>query len=62
MMAVMENKELIEKLRDVKEIRRYTLYDLSKILDIQISTIERWFKTNRINRLYAQKVQEKLNL
>jgi transcriptional regulator with XRE-family HTH domain len=58
----MEAKELIDKIRQLKEERRYTLYDLSKILDIQIATIERWLKTNRINRVYAQLVKEKLNL
>lgn len=58
----MEDKELIKNLKQYKEQRRYTLYDLSKILDIQIATIERWLKTNRINRLYAQMVKTKLKL
>ena len=58
----MEDKELIKNLKQYKEQRRYTLYDLSKKLDIQIATIERWLKTNRINRLYAQMVKTKLNL
>ena len=58
----MEDKELIKSIKNLKEERRYTLYDLSKILDIQIATIERWLKTNRINRVYAQMVKEKLKL
>ena len=58
----MEDRELINKLRQVKEERRYTLHDLSKRLDIQVSTIERWFKTCRINKVYAQLVRQKLNL
>ncbi|MCK5708182.1 MAG: hypothetical protein KAI43_11065 [Candidatus Aureabacteria bacterium] len=58
----MEDKKLIKSIKSLKEERRYTLYDLSKILDIQIATIERWLKTNRINRVYAQMVKEKLKL
>ena len=58
----MEDKELIKSIKRLKEQRGYTLYDLSKILDIQIATIERWLKTNRINRIYAQIVKEKLKL
>ncbi len=59
---LMEDKELIDKIRALKEERRYTLYDLSKRLDIQVPTIERWLKTNRINRVYGQLVREKLRL
>jgi|TARA_B100002003_G_C13878543_1_gene429076 hypothetical protein len=58
----MENKELIDKMKRLKEDHSYTLHDLSKMLDIQIATIERWFKTERINRLYAQKVKEVLEI
>ena len=58
----MENRQLIEKIQELKETRRYTFHDLSKILDIQISTIERWFKTKRINKLYAEKVKKVLRL
>ncbi len=58
----MENKELIQVLRHMKEKRGYTFHDLSKKLDIQVSTVSRWFKTNRINRIYAQLVKEKLKL
>ena len=58
----MEDKELIKNIKVLKEERRYTLHDLSKILDIQIATIERWLKTNRINRVYAQLVKSKLNI
>ncbi|MBN2484073.1 MAG: helix-turn-helix domain-containing protein [Candidatus Omnitrophica bacterium] len=56
----MENKELIDKLRNLKQERGYTLYELSKKTDIQISTLERWLKTNRINRVYAGFLDDKL--
>ena len=58
----MEDKALIQNIKKLKEERRYTLHDLSKMLDIQIATIERWLKTNRINRVYAQMVKTKLKL
>ena len=58
----MENKELINILRELKEREGWTLYELSKKLDIQVSTLERWFKTNRINRIYAQYIEDKLSL
>ena len=58
----MIDKELIDKIKSLKEERHYTLHDLSKRVDIQVSTLERWFKTNRINKLYAKIVREKLNL
>ncbi len=54
--------ELIEKLRKLKEENGFTLYDLSKKLDIQVVTIERWLKTKRINKVYASLVKEKLNI
>jgi hypothetical protein len=53
---------LIDKLIQLKEARSYTLHDLSKKLDIQVTTIERWFKTKRINKVYAQMVRDKLNI
>ncbi|MFH1061890.1 MAG: helix-turn-helix domain-containing protein [Candidatus Omnitrophota bacterium] len=58
----MENRDLIKTLKQVKEENGYTLYDLSKKLDIQVSTVSRWFKTNRINRVYAELVKERLKL
>jgi len=58
----MLDKELIEKIRRLKEDRGYTLYDLAKRVDIQPSTLERWFKTNRINRVYAGVVKERLGI
>ncbi|MDD5477798.1 MAG: hypothetical protein PHG87_06360 [Candidatus Omnitrophica bacterium] len=54
--------KLIDKLIQLKEERSYTLYDLSKKLDIQVTTIERWFKTKRINKVYAQMVKDKLRI
>jgi transcriptional regulator with XRE-family HTH domain len=56
----MEDKQLISQIRRLKEERRYTLHDLSRRLDIQIATLERWLKTNRINRLYARFIKDKL--
>lgn len=58
----MEDPELIKKLKAFKHERECTLYDLSRMLDIQVTTIERWFRTNRINKVYARLVQEKLKL
>ncbi len=58
----MVDPDLIEKIFKLKVERGYTLYDLSKKLDIQVTTIERWLKTRRINKIYARLVREKLNL
>ena len=58
----MIDRELIEILRRLKEDNRYTLHDLSKKLDIQVSTLERWLKTAHINKVYAKVVREKLGL
>ena len=58
----MEDCALIQALKNLKEERGYTLYDISKKLDIQVATLSRWFKTNRINRIYAELVKEKLKV
>ena len=58
----MINKELIDKIRRLKADQGYTLYELSKRVDVQPSTLERWLKTNRINRLYAEMVTKKLGI
>jgi transcriptional regulator with XRE-family HTH domain len=58
----MEDRELIKKLKELKEEKGYTLYELSQRLDIQVSTLERWFRTGRINRVYAWYIREKLRL
>ncbi|MGD0335555.1 MAG: hypothetical protein ABSB18_00435 [Candidatus Omnitrophota bacterium] len=58
----MVDLELIRRLLILKEERSYTLYDLSKKLDIQVTTIERWLKTKRINKVYAKLVREKLGI
>jgi hypothetical protein len=58
----MIDMELIKKLRQIKEENRYTLYDLSKKIDIQVSTLERWLKTGHINKIYAKVVKEKLGI
>lgn len=58
----MLDRELIKKIMQIKQERGLTLYDLSKKLDLQVSTIERWFKTNRINKVYAELVKEKLQI
>ena len=54
--------KLIEKIRQIKEENGYTLYDLSKRIDIQVSTLERWLKTGHINKIYAKVVREKLGI
>ena len=58
----MIDRELIAKIKRLKEEKRYTLYELSRKIDIQVATIERWFKTNRINKLYAEIVKERLGI
>ena len=58
----MVDKELIRKIIQIKEEKGYTLHDLSKQLDMQVPTIERWLKTNRINKIYAKIVKEKLRI
>jgi transcriptional regulator with XRE-family HTH domain len=58
----MIDKELIEKIRSLKIRNGYTLYELSKRIDIQVGTLERWFKTGRINKLYAKIVKERLGI
>lgn len=58
----MIDRELIEKIKDFKLEKGYTLYELSRLMDIQISTLERWFKTGRINKVYAGVVREKLGI
>ena len=58
----MLDTDLIGKLYQLKEEKGYTLLDLSKRLGLQVTTIERWLKTRRINKVYAQLVKEKLNI
>ncbi|MDD5692317.1 MAG: hypothetical protein PHP10_03975 [Candidatus Omnitrophica bacterium] len=58
----MLDKELISKIRIIKQERGYTLFDLSRIIDVQVSTVERWLKTARINKIYARLVREKLSI
>jgi len=59
---IMLDNELIKEVLCLKKERGYTLHDLSKRLDIQVTTIERWLKTRRINKVYALMVREKLGL
>ena len=58
----MIDTELIEKLRLFKEQHGYTLHEMSKIIDIQVSTLERWLKTGHINKVYADVVRERLGI
>ena len=58
----MKNQTLIDKLKLVRKERGYTLNELSRQLDVQVSTLSRWLRTNRINRMYAKIVSEKLHL
>jgi len=58
----MLDNQLIQEVLWLKKERGYTLHDLSKRLDIQVTTIERWLKTRRINKVYALMVREKLGL
>ena len=58
----MIDKELIAKIRRFKEENRYTLHELSKRIDVQVATIERWLKTGHINKVYAKIVKERLGI
>ena len=58
----MLDRELISKIRIIKQQKGYTLFDLSRIIDVQVSTVERWLKTARINKVYARLVREKLKI
>lgn len=58
----MIDNELIEKLKLLKERNGYTLHELSKRIDIQVSTLERWLKTGHINKVYAKVVRERLGI
>jgi len=58
----MEDKILISQIKKIKSDKGYTLHELSKILDVQIATLERWLRTCRINRIYAQVVRQKLDI
>ena len=58
----MLDAELIGRILQLKEQKGYTLHDLSKKLDLQVTTIERWLKTRRINKVYARMVREKLQI
>jgi transcriptional regulator with XRE-family HTH domain len=58
----MLDRELINNIRTIKQERGYTLNELSRIIDVQVSTLERWLKTSRINKLYARLVREKLGI
>ena len=58
----MFDPELISKVLQIKEIKNYTLFDLSKKLGVQVTTIERWLKTKRINKIYADFVRAKLGI
>ena len=58
----MIDNELIEKLKLLKEKNGYTLHELSKKIDIQVSTLERWLKTGRINKVYADVVRGRLGI
>lgn len=58
----MVDSELIARLLRLKEENRYTLHDLSKRLDIHVSTLERWLKTGHINKVYAMMLRDKLGM
>ncbi len=55
-----EGEKIIEKLERLKATKGYTLHDLSKKLDMQVTTIARWLKTKRINKVYALVLNEKI--
>lgn len=58
----MIDEELIKKIQRLKDDHHYTLHELSKRIDIHVSTLERWLKTGHINKLYAKVVRERLGI
>ena len=58
----MVDRDLVQKIKNLKAQKGYTLYELSRILDIPISTLQRWLKTSHINRIYARLVKERLGI
>jgi len=58
----MFDRELIKKIKELKEKNKYTLHDLSRLTDMQVATVARWLKTNRINKMYAKIVKERLQI
>ena len=58
----MLDRNLIDKIKELKEKHSYTLHDLSRLTDMQVATLARWLKTNRINKLYAKMVKERLRI
>lgn len=58
----MRDKELINKIRRFKAEHGYTLCEMSKMINIQVTTLERWLKTERINKLYAEVVRQRLGI
>lgn len=58
----MFNRELIDKIKRLKKEHGYTLHDLSQKTDIHVSTLERWFRTGHINKVYAEVVKERLGI
>ena len=61
-MQKMSLREIGEKLGISKQGALYLIIAGDKYSDIQISTLERWLKTGRINRVYAKVVKERLNI
>ena len=53
---------MIKKLKEFKAQNKVTLCEMARMIDVQISTLERWLKTGRINRVYARMVRERLSI
>jgi len=51
----------IRLLKKIKDENSYTLSELSCKLGFQITTIELWLRTSRINKVYAEVVIQRLN-
>lgn len=60
--ARMIDNDLIGKIRQLKEEKRYTLHDLSRITDIQVATLGRWLRTGHINKVYARLIKDRLGI
>lgn len=58
----MVDMKLIKRIRRLKDENNYTLHDLSKMIDMHVSTLERWLKTGHINKIYAKVIKERLGI
>lgn len=52
--------EVLKELKRIKKKNKYTYDELSRRLGFHSSTIARWFRLNKINRLYESMLYIKM--